>query len=404
MPDIGVLRAPRSIVFGEGAVDVLGDTVAAHGRRVVVCTDPVIAASPGGTRALRRLRAAGLDLAVLDQAVAELPRGAVEAAAFDARAASPDCIVGLGGGSSLDLAKLVSLLLAFRERPLESLYGEGLVPAPGLPVVAVPTTAGTGSEVTPVAVLSDPAIRLKVGIASPYLVPSAAVVDPELTYGAPPAVTAFAGIDALAHAIEAYTAVRRGDVADAAERIFVGANVLSDPYALAAVGSIAPHLRAAVDDEPGARAHVARGSLSAGIAFAAAGTAAAHALQYPIGARTGTPHGLGVGLLLAHVMRFNAEERSDELAAVAVAAGFGTSADDAREGVARLAADVGVPRTLAELGVTADELPELAAQAAGIERLAANNPRTLNVDAALEILGAALGAGARDPSLDRTAT
>lgn len=403
MPEIGVLRAPRSVLFGADAVRVLGEIVAAHGRRVVVCTDPVVATTAGGGRALRALRAADLEVTVIDRAVAELPRRDVEAAADDARAVAPDCVVGLGGGSSLDLAKLVSLLLAFPDHPLDRFYGEGLVPAEIPPVIAVPTTAGTGSEVTPVAVLSEPAIRLKVGISSPHLVPSAAVVDPLLTHGAPPSVTAFAGIDALAHAIEAYTAVRHPHPADVADRVFVGANVLSAPYALSAVRSIGPHLRAAVHDDPHARQQVACGSLSAGLAFATAGTAAAHALQYPIGARTGTPHGLGVGLLLPHVMRFNATVRAPELAAIAVAAGLGTTAVDACDGVAQLAAEIGVPRTLAELGIAEDDLAELAAEAAAITRLAQNNPRPLPAAAAEQILAAALG-GVPVSSTDRIAT
>src|SRR5207302_7734368 len=178
---------------------------------------------------------------------------------------APRCMIGLGGGSSIDLAKLVALGVAHGE-DLRSFYGEEQVPGPIAPVIAMPTTAGTGSEVTPVAVLTDPEAVLKVGISSRYLIPTYALVDPILTHGCPPSVTAHAGIDALAHAIEAYTAARR-QLPLGSDAVFVGKNSLSDALALVAVSNIAPNLPAASRDEPDARAAVAYGSLCAGLAF-----------------------------------------------------------------------------------------------------------------------------------------
>ena len=218
--------------------------------------------------------------------------------------------------------------------------------------------------------------------------------DPALTHGCPPTVSAHAGIDALAHAVESFTAARR-ELPAGSNAVFIGKNVLSDPLALTAAHHIAPNLPAATRDEPGARAAVAYGSLCAGLAFGVAGTAVAHALQYPIGAHTHTPHGLGTGLLLPYAMRFNLRERVDELAEVARAMGVSDSSDDERAaeaaiaGVAELAVEIGIPTSLAELGVAEDELPELARQALGVTRLLVNNPRQPDEGDLLGILGEA---------------
>jgi alcohol dehydrogenase len=312
----------------------------------------------------------------------------------EAMASSPGCVVGLGGGSSIDLAKLVALGIAHGQ-DLRSFYGEDQVPGPIAPLVAIPTTAGTGSEVTPVAVLTDPDALLKVGISSRQLIPTYALCDPTLTHGCPPTVTAHAGIDALAHAVEAFTAARRHPPLGTSGG-FVGKNSLSDTFALEAIRQLFPNLLAAQRDEPEARAAVAYGSLCAGLAFATAGTAVAHALQYPIGARTHTPHGLGTGLLLAYAMRFNRPARVAELAAIGRAMGVGTDRDDDEQaadaavaGVAALATTLGIPPSLAELSVSEEDLPELARQALGVSRLIVNNPRELGVEGLLEILLAA---------------
>jgi alcohol dehydrogenase len=343
---------------------------------------------------LASLDAAALEVEVFDGTVPELPMETVLGAVRSALRFGPDCLVGLGGGSSLDLAKLVALGVAHGYE-LRSFYGEEQVPGPVAPVLAIPTTAGTGSEVTPVAVLTDPEAILKVGISSRHLIPAYALVDPTLTHGCPPPVTAFAGIDALAHAVEAYTAARR-EIPPGSEAVFVGKNALSDTFALPAIAAIAPNLVAATRDEPEARTALAYGSLCAGLAFGTAGTAVAHALQYPIGARTHTPHGLGTGLLLAYAMAFNRPARVAELAVVARAMAVAgdddddeAAADAAIAGVASLAEAVGVPASLAELGIEERELPELANQALGVARLIANNPRELGEADLAEILGSA---------------
>ena len=204
----------------------------------------------------------------------------------------PDVVLGLGGGSNLDLSKAVALLVRY-PAALSTYYGENNVPGPIAPVVAVPTTAGTGSEVSPVAVVADPERAMKVGIASRALIPKWAVVDPALTVSCPASVTAHSGMDALAHAIESFCARVRTDCSPHA--IFVGKNPMSDVLATKAISAIAKFLPRAVaqPSDREARQEMALASLLAGMAFSSAGTAAVHALQYPVGEATHTPHGLG---------------------------------------------------------------------------------------------------------------
>jgi len=315
-----------------------------------------------------------------------------------ARRHDADVVVGFGGGSCLDLAKVLALLLAHGGR-LGDYYGEGLVPGPTAPVVAVPTTAGTGSEVTPVAVVSDPTRTIKVGISSPHLIPAVAVCDPELTVSCPRTVTAAAGADALTHGIEAFTAVLRIPTPELSrERVFVGANALTDLFALDAISAVAAHLQRACDvpDDLEARSGMMRAALAGGFAFGTAGTAAAHALQYPIGALTHTAHGAGVGALIPYVMAFNAEERVEKLGRIALAMCVDGGENDplvlaraAVWAVADLLGSVGIPRTVADLGVPADRLPDTARDAMSARRLVENNPRPLDEESALVLLRAA---------------
>ena len=225
--------------------------------------------------------------------------------------------------------------------------------------------------------------------------------DPALTDGCPPRVTSHAGIDALAHAIEAFTATRRESETPAElalSRVFVGKNALSDTFALEAIRRIGASLVRAVRNpgDRGARDNMAFGSLLAGFAFASAGTAAAHALQYPLGARTSTPHGLGIGILLPYTMEFNRPVRLPEFGAIASALDEGASryGEDedsiaAVELVATICSDIGIPRTLAELGLGVDDLDQIADQASGISRLIENNPRPLDKTDLRLILSAA---------------
>ncbi|MBD8061331.1 iron-containing alcohol dehydrogenase [Oceanitalea stevensii] len=397
MSMLGVLRGPRQVVFGAGQRHALGALTAALGSRALVCTDARFGATAEFAELVGLLESAGVQVTVFDEVLPDVPVHQVSQCAGLVRYAAPDVIVGMGGGSCIDLAKAVAVVLTHGGEPSDY-YGELRVPGPVIPVVALPTTAGTGSEVTPVAVLTDPERVSKVGISSPHLIPHTAVCDPELTLGCPPALTASAGADALSHGIEAFTAVRRPVTTElATERVFVGKNELTDSYALMAVRQVARSLHRAWSDpsDMGAREAMMLGATAGGFALGTSGTAAAHALQYPVGALTHTPHGIGVGVLLPYVMEFNRPARVPELAAVAVAMGASADAsdedlaDEAIDRVAALLASVGIPATLADLGLPADRLRWTAEQALGAARLVANNPRPLDADALERIVRAA---------------
>ena len=231
-------------MFGVGQRRVVPELVRASGGEALVITDPRLADGPHLSELVDGLRAAGVSTRVFDEAAPELPLEQVPQAVAVARRGGAEVIVGFGGGSCIDLAKVVALLLA-HGGSAPDYYGESTVPGSTTPVIAIPTTAGTGSEVTPVAVITDPARTSKVGISSPHLIPAAVVLaDPELTVSCPPSVSAAAGADALSHGVEAFTAIRRPVTATlATERVFVGKGVLTDVFALLAVRQVAAHLR-----------------------------------------------------------------------------------------------------------------------------------------------------------------
>jgi alcohol dehydrogenase len=342
------------------------------------------------------VNAAGVKTFVFSDIVPDLPLEGINASVSAARTFEPDLLIAIGGGSSIDMAKVTAMLLA-HGGSVRDYYGEFRVPGPILPVVAIPTTAGTGSEATPVAVVTDPERISKVGISSPFLIPRVALCDPELTYSCPPAVTASSGADALAHCIESFTAVRRAAQPGLTqERVFVGRGEITDGLASLGIRHLAKGLHAAYREpsNTAARADVMLGSLLAGLAFGTAGTAAAHAIQYPVGAFTHTPHGLGVGTLLPYVMEFNLGFCIPEMAAIARALGE-TGSDSqalaaaAPRAVARLLGSVGIPASLADLGFPEDHIDWAAQQAVQAARLAENNPRPLTVDGARSILKAA---------------
>lgn len=381
------LRLPREILFGAGQRHALPAVTSRHGRRALICTDERFAGTAPFAEIVAALRAVPVEVLVYDRVLPDVPRDTVGACVEQVRDFQPDVIIGLGGGSCLDMAKCVALLLSHGGR-LEDYYGEFKVPGPTLPVIAVPTTAGTGSEVTPVAVISDPDRTLKVGISSPHIIAAAAICDPDLTLTCPPGLTAIAGADALTHAIEAFTAVRRNADAELPQKhVFIGKSELTDHFALTAIRLLGRSLERACRDgsDADARADVMMGALAAGCAFGTAGTAAAHAVQYPAGAITGTAHGLGVATMLPYVMSYNRSAATTELAEVALALGLGNAergttdlADAAISEVSRLFGAIGIAPTLAGLGLPEDKLDWTAEQALAIDRLIKNNPRPLD--------------------------
>lgn len=396
MNPIGVMRAPRAILFGKGQRFDVGRVAHQIGTRALICTDARFAADKEMAVLLKSLREGGVDAKVFDGTEAELPLSSILACLESARSCAPDIVIGIGGGSCLDIAKIVSLL-STHDGPVDSFYGENKVPGPVLPVIAMPTTSGTGSEVTPVAVLGDDRRDLKVGISSPYLIPHTAICDPELTISCPPGLTATAGADAMTHAIEAFTAIRREpEPGLAMERVFVGKNVLSDSNARAAITALSTYLPQAVANgaDIEARAAVMYAAMLAGLAFGSAGTSGAHAIQYPVGALTHTAHGLGVAALLPYVMAFNRPACTADYAEVARAMGVTGSDEEALADAAVLAVSnlfeaIGIPPTLAMLGLKSDQLDWVASQSLLAARLVTNNPRPLDLEGATSIVNAA---------------
>ncbi|MET3896565.1 alcohol dehydrogenase class IV [Devosia sp. UYZn731] len=397
-PIFAASRLPRNLVFGAGQRAALARYVAPLGKRALLVTDERFASAVEFGIMVDQLRRAGIAVDVYDRTVAELPASCIADGLDQGKSFGADVIVGIGGGSCLDAAKMIALLLSHGGQPSDY-YGEFKVPGPILPLVTVPTTAGTGSEVTPVAVISDPERAVKVGIASPHLISHTAICDPELTYTCPPGLTAVSGADALTHAIEAFTTLRRAaDAQTVHEHVFVGKNAFSDQYALQAIRLISGSLKAAYDNgaDYGARERLMMGATMAGLAFGTAGTAAAHAVQYPVGALTHTPHGAGVAVMMPYVMEFNRSHAEAEMAEIADAMGVLSTGMDqpakasaAIDAVADLFAAVGIPRTLKDLGLGEDKLAWTVEAALGAVRLVKNNPRPLDTASMTQLVTAA---------------
>ncbi|MEZ0494950.1 iron-containing alcohol dehydrogenase [Sphingomonas sp. IW22] len=392
----GAARLPRAILFGRGQRGAIGSTSARVGRRALLVTDERQAAQPEFAAILADLQAHGVETQVFDGVIPDLPISAIDACVAPARDFAPDVVIAVGGGSAMDLAKVAAVLLTHGGQ-VSDYYGEFAVPGPVLPLIAVPTTAGTGSEVTPVAVISDESRGTKIGIASPYLIPQVAICDPELTASCPPGLTAVSGADALTHAIESFTTARRpADAMLTEEHVFIGKNVLSDHFAKLAVANLFKYLERAWRDgsDMEAREGVMLASLTAGCAFGTAGTAAAHALQYPIGNLTHTAHGAGVAALMPFVMQYNRPACAEAFAELATLIGLPDGSVEERsqafiEAVADLMAAIRIPASLAELGLAEDQQEYVAEHSLKSARLIKNNPRPLDLDAMRAITHAA---------------
>ena len=391
----GALRLPAAVVFGSGQRKAIGMLTAQIGKRALVCTDARMGRDAAFKAIIADIAANGVDVKVYDRTEADLPMAGITACVAAYKDLNPDVVLGIGGGSCMDMAKCVAVLLK-HGGSLRDYYGENRIPGPVAPVIAVATTSGTGSEVTPVAVIADTERGTKVGISSPYLIPRVAVCDPELTLTCPPGLTAVSGADALTHAIESYTANRRDVTPDlTVKNVFVGKNILSDTFGLLALKNIFRSLRTAVKDGKNiqAREEMMLASLTAGCAFGTAGTAAAHAIQYPVGNETHTPHGMGVALLMPYVMEFNRPNCVTAFAEIGRAIGLtGTDEELSRQlidEVASLLKDINIPVTLKELGLPEDKQDWTAESAIGAARLVSNNPRKLDLEAIKAITRAA---------------
>ena len=375
-----------NIVSELGSAKKLGDHVARQFpdvRRALLVTDPGFLKTGLAEAPMASLQAAGIQVKIYSDVVADPPEAVVLQAVASARAHHADIVIGLGGGSSMDVAKLIAVL-AGSAQELGAIYGIGNVRGARLPLVQIPTTAGTGSEVTNIAIVTTGATT-KMGVVAPQLYADLALLDAELTLGLPAMVTAATGIDAMVHAIEAYTSRHKK-------------NPLSDMLARKALGLLSNSLIPACENGANlaARQAMLLGAMLAGQAFSNAPVAAVHALAYPIGGIFHVPHGLSNSLVLPHVLRFNAPEAAGlyaELAEIVVPAATGTveaRAEAMIVAMQQIAICTGIERTLQQVGIKETDLDRLADEAMLQTRLLGNNPRAVTRDDARAIYAAAL--------------
>jgi alcohol dehydrogenase class IV len=374
------------ILSAPGATKDLGKELRARFpslRRVLLVTDQGFLRTGLADAPTASLRSAMFHVEQFADVLADPPEHVIEEALALARQNQTELVIGLGGGSAMDVAKLVAVL-ADSPQSLAEIYGIGNVRGTRLPLVQIPTTAGTGSEVTNISIVTTGATS-KMGIVAPQLYADMAILDAELTFGLPSAVTAATGIDAMVHAIEAYTSKHKK-------------NPLSDGLARQALSLLSRHLIRACESghDLAARQAMLLGAMLAGQAFANAPVAAVHALAYPIGGVFHVPHGLSNSLVLPHVLRFNAEtcaEQYAELARIVVPHTEGSVAARAEAlavAMQQFAIITGLPRTLQQVGITASDLDLLADEAMKQTRLLGNNPRPVTRDDAYALYKLAL--------------
>ena len=379
MEPITLLHPPQ-ISFGDGCSKETAPFLIARGAaRIMLITSPPILPLLGPIRMALEKEA---EVSVYDTVVAEPTIDDFEALREEANRFAPDAVIGIGGGSVLDTAKLVA---AFRCNPqrVEETFGLNLLRSRNTLLVCCPTTSGTGSEVSPNAILLDEKDQLKKGVVSRFLVPDAAFVDPLLTHTAPRPVTAATGMDALVHCIEAYANKR--------------SHPLIDVYALKGIQLIGASLKNACEspNDPDARSNMALGSLMGGLCLGPVNTAAIHALAYPLGGEFHVPHGVSNSVLLPAVFNFNLPASPQKYADIALALGAEraeTDEETAKRGLAivrQLSRDIGIPQHLSELDIPRDALPRIAESAMKVTRLLVNNLRELTAADAQAIYEAA---------------
>lgn len=388
------MSLPRTLVFGAGCITQCTDDLI-KGDRTLYFKGPVpfnsdldragrvfVVTSPPTRKLVEPIESAlkqhDRATIVFDSIVNEPTIDTFKQALSAARDSRVDVVCGLGGGSAMDVAKLVAAFLK-SDQKVEDCFGIGKVPGRSTRLVCLPTTAGTGSEVSPIAVLLDEREQLKKGVVSPYLMPDASYVDPKLTLGVPPAVTAATGMDALTHCIEAY-----------ANKF---AHPMIDLYALQGIGLIGQALARAVENgnDLAARTDLALGSMYGGICLGPVNTGAVHALAYPLGGEFHVPHGVSNSVLLPHVLEFNLPAAPKRYADIAVALGAERRPDDsetARRGldiVRKLSKQVGIPQSLSELNIPQSAIDRMSASAMTVTRLLNLNVREVTLEDAKAI-------------------
>lgn len=380
-------QTTKSILSEVGSTAKIGELMKDMGvTKVAFVTDKIILDLGLAEAAIEGIKAAGLGIHIIDEIVPDPPEAMILSAVEAAKKEGVDGVVSVGGGSSMDTAKLIAILVQ-SDQPIAEMYGVGLVTGGRLPMILAPTTAGTGSEVTPISIVTTGASEKK-GVVSPQLYPDWAVLDAELTVGLPPAVTAATGIDAMVHAIEAFTTKHKK-------------NILSDTLARQALSLLGGAIRTACTDgqDRAARSDMLLGSMLAGMSFANAPVAAVHALAYPLGGHFKVPHGLSNALVLPYVLEFNMEDglaasQYAELGPIIFPELAGKSDAEINKGLVAgfkaLGPELGMQSKLTEVGVNHNDLPLLAEDSMKQTRLLVNNPREVTYEDSLAIYTAAL--------------
>jgi alcohol dehydrogenase class IV len=367
---ISAFKIANKLITGQAAIEQLAaELTRLNVNNPLIVTDAILVKS--GTVDLALAQLGGRRYGIFDQVKPEPEISIVEDCTRAYRDGGHDGLIGLGGGSAIDIAKGVAAF-AGHEGPLAELFGVDLVKRKGPALIAIPTTAGTGSEVTNVAIFSDKEAQLKKGIVSDYLLPDVALVSPVMTLTCPRSVTAASGVDALVHAVESY--------------LSVNASPITDAIALGAIKLIAKALPKAYANPANlqAREDMATASLMAGMAFGNAGVGAVHALAYPLGGRFNIAHGVSNALLLPYVMEWNKMACVERFRDIAEAMGVRVAelsdkdaADQAVKAMADLCAAVDIPSGMRSFNVPEDAIPAMAEEASKIDRLMRNNPRKL---------------------------
>ena len=374
MSTYSLLNAGR-ILAGPDSIESLAEVVADFGAtKVLIISDQGVSRAGLLARPKALLEAAGVTVTVLDDTPPEPAVEQVNAIFAAAQQQHCELVIGIGGGSAMDTAKIVAVLLN-NTVSLRELLNKAPIARRGVPTIMVPTTAGTGSEATPNSIVLVPEDELKVGIVSPKLMPDCIILDPKMTLGLPPAITASTGMDALCHAIECYTS-KKG-------------NPFSELLALKAITLLSRSIRKAFThgSDIDARHNMLLGALYGGMCIATSSTTAVHALAYPLGGKYRMPHGVSNAILLPYVMRFNSVGNADKFRDMALAMGLDVthlSAEDAAtamiEELFTLNRDLEIPADLKRWHISAADLDTLVEGAAKVTRLLDNNPRPMSKD------------------------
>jgi alcohol dehydrogenase class IV len=377
---LGSFQIKTHVLFGRGGIADIGELAANMGAKsFLLVADPAVEEHGLLDPARKSLKEVGLNGKEFTDVEPEPYLDNADSASDLGKEIEADLVIGIGGGSAMDTAKAAAVLIT-NEGRAEDYVGLNLVPLPGVPTIMVPTTAGTGSEVTFTGVFTNRETKAKGGINSEFMFPDIALLDPDLTASLPPDVTAATGMDALTHAVESVTSR--------------SSTVFTEALALTAVRLIAGNLRRAVfrGDDMEAREQMLFGSLLGGLALADAGVGACHALAYPLGGNYRVPHGLANAILIPYVMEFNLPAAEREFALIAESMGQATAGLPkaaagamAVEEVRALCRDINIPQSLAQLDIPQSDVPRLIEGALKVTRPVENNPRLLGEREAQEI-------------------